>query len=59
MAVHFRVRTTDSMPERLDVTQEVERRKREAQLRREKEKTTDRAQLQSGSVVKSSSQSSR
>jgi hypothetical protein len=36
MAVHFHVRTSDSMPERLDVTREVERLKLEqAQADRE------------------------
>jgi hypothetical protein len=29
MAVHFRVRTSDSMPERVHVTQQIELRKRQ------------------------------
>jgi hypothetical protein len=35
MAINFRVCTSDARPERLAITQEVERRKQEAQARRE------------------------
>lgn len=39
MAVHFRVRTTDSRPENLQVTQDLERRYKEQEAAKQTSKT--------------------
>ena len=45
MAVQFRIRTTDSMPERVQVTQDLERRYKEQEAAKQAAKTNAPASL--------------
>ncbi len=45
MAVQFRIRTTDSMPERIQVTQDLERRYKEQEAAKQAAKTNTPASL--------------
>ncbi len=51
MAVHFRIRTTDSRPENLQVTQDLERRYKEQEAARQAAKTSAPKSLKTDSAA--------